>query len=471
MVLSDGEKDAGRVAKIECKKIEKKFSKMAQKTWPALSTCVWVVKVAVSDMVHNEIIAGLDLGTTKVCAIVGEMAEDTLDVIGVGTVPSRGLKKGVVVNIESTVQAIRSAIEQAEAMAGCSIQTVYAGIAGSHIRGMNQEGIAAISSREVTSQDVERVLEQAKAIPLPSDRQVIHVLPQEYVVDGQDGIREPVGMSGVRLEARAHVITAATMSIQNITKCAERCGLHVADLVLQPLASAEAVLSEDEKEIGVALVDVGGGTADVIMYSAGAVVYTSVIPLGGMNFTNDIASGLRTPLAEAERIKIRYGCASAQTVDADETIEVPSVGGRPARVIPRRVLADIVEPRAEELLMALRHTLEESGFMDVLASGVVLTGGATLLDGMCELAEQILDLPVRRAVPVGMGGLVDVVRAPSFATAVGLLKYGAGQFRSAQVVESSTVSRRPRVHDDGDDMLPMGAKFGQRVGRWFKEVF
>lgn len=412
-------------------------------------------------MADNEIIAGLDLGTTKVCAIVAEQTDDGLDIIGIGSVPAKGLKKGVVVNIESTVQAIKAAIEQAETMAGVSIGTVYAGIAGSHVRGMNQEGVAAISSREVTQDDVDRVLEQAKAIPLPGDRQVIHVLPQEFIVDDQDGIKEPVGMSGVRLEARVHIVTAATPSIQNIIKCAERCDLHVAEVVLQPLASANAVLSDDEKEIGVALVDIGGGTTDIILYVDGAVVHTSVIPIGGINFTNDVATGLRTPMAEAERIKMKYGCAATSMVDEEETIEVPSVGGRPPRTLPRQVLCDIIEPRAEEIFAAVRHVIAETGFGDMLAAGVVITGGTTLLDGMPELAEQVLGLPVRRGAPVGVGGLIDVVRSPMYSTGVGLVKYGAGRLRSAasRYVEEELIE------------APVGRGWGNRIGQWFREVF
>ncbi|RLB50424.1 MAG: cell division protein FtsA [Deltaproteobacteria bacterium] len=411
-------------------------------------------------MAENEIIAGLDLGTTKVCAIVAEQTDDGLDIIGIGSVPAKGLKKGVVVNIESTVQAIKAAIEQAETMAGVEIGSVYAGIAGSHVRGMNKEGVAAISSREVTQDDVDRVLDQAKAIPLPGDRQVIHVLPQEFIVDEQDGIREPVGMSGVRLEARVHLVTAATPSIQNIIKCAERCDLHVAEVVLQPLASAKAVLSEDEKEIGVALVDVGGGTTDIIVYVDGAVVHTSVIPIGGINFTNDIATGLRTPMAEAERIKMKYGCASTNMVDEEETIEVPSVGGRPPRTLPRQVLCDIIEPRAEEIFSAVRHVIAETGYGDMLAAGVVITGGTTLLDGMPELAEHVLGLPVRRGAPVGIGGLIDVVRSPAFSTGVGLVKYGAERLRNA-------------VHAEDEELIevPTGDGWGAKIGGWFREVF
>ena len=409
-------------------------------------------------MAENEIIAGLDLGTTKVCAIVAEQTHDGLDVIGIGSVPSKGLKKGVVVNIESTVQAIRAAIEQAETMAGVEIGTVYAGIAGSHVRGINQEGVAAIANREVARDDVDRVLEQAKAIPLPGDRQVIHVIPQEYIVDAQDGIREPIGMSGVRLEARVHVVTAATSSIQNIIKCAERCDLYVAEVVLQSLASADAVLSEDEKEIGAALIDIGGGTTDIVLYVDGAVVHTSVVPIGGINFTNDIATGLRTPMAEAERIKIKYGCASTAMIDEDETIEVPSVGGRAPRVLPRRVLCDIIEPRAEEIFAACAHVINETGYADMLHSGAVITGGATLLDGMPELAEQVLGIPVRRAAPTGLGGLIDVVRSPAYATGVGLVKYGAKKLRHA-------VRPTPVME------MPIPPKIGRRIGQWFKEVF
>jgi len=409
-------------------------------------------------MADNEIIAGLDLGTTKVCAIVAEQTDDGIDIIGIGSVPSKGLKKGVVVNIESTVQSIRAAIEQAETMAGCEIRTVYAGVAGSHVRGLTKEGVAAISNREVSMSDVDRVLEQAKAIPLPSDRQVLHVLPQEFIVDDQDGIREPVGMSGVRLEARVHLVTAATTSIQNIIKCAERCGLYVAEVVLEPLASADAVLSEDEKEIGVALIDIGGGTTDVVVYVDGAVVHTSVIPIGGINLTNDIATGLRTPVAEAERIKIKYGCAATSMVDEEETIEVPSVGGRSARILPRHVLCQIIEPRVDEIFQAVHHVIAETGFVDMLASGAVITGGTTLLDGMPERAEQVLGLPVRRGAPIGVGGLVDVVKSPAYSTGVGLVKYGAQKLRSAPKLEEKIV-------------VPTRFGWSTKIGEWFKEVF
>ncbi len=409
-------------------------------------------------MAENEIIAGLDLGTTKVCAIVAEQTDDGLDIIGIGSVPARGLKKGVVVNIESTVQAIRAAVEQAETMAGVEINTVYAGIAGSHVRGMNQEGVAAIGNREVASEDVSRVLEQAKAVPLPGDRQVLHVLPQEYIVDEQDGIKAPIGMAGVRLEARVHMVTAASTSVANIIKCAERCGLYVEEVVLQPLASANAVLSGDEKEIGGVLIDIGGGTSDIIIYVDGAVVHTSVIPIGGINLTSDIATGLRTPIAEAERLKIKYGCASSRMVDDEETIEVPSVGGRAPRILPRRVLCDIIEPRVEEIFAASRHVIGETGFTDMLASGAIITGGTTLLDGMPELAEEVLGLPVRRAAPTGVGGLIDVVKSPSYATGVGLVKYGAERIALAP-------------HNTRASDAPPSRSIGGRLGAWFREVF
>lgn len=412
-------------------------------------------------MATGDIIAGLDLGTTKVCAIVAEQTEDGLDIIGIGSVPSKGLKKGVVVNIESTVQAIRAAIEQAGTMAGVEINTVYAGIAGSHVRGTNVEGVAAIQTREVTKDDVARVLEQAKAVPLPGDRQVLHVLPQEYIVDDQDGIREPVGMSGVRLEARVHMVTAASTSVANLIKCAERCDLFVPETVLQPLASADAVLSDDEKEIGVALIDIGGGTTDLILYVDGAVVHTSVIPIGGINLTNDIATGLRTPMAEAERLKIKYGCAATNLVDEDETIEVPSVGGRAPRVLPRRILCDIIEPRVEEIFQAARHVLAETGYTDMLASGVVITGGTTLLDGMPEHAEAVLGLPVRRGAPTGVGGLIDVVRSPAYATGVGLVKYGAA--RLGDWDEDVSVADEVEVPAEGG--------LASRISGWFREVF
>ena len=374
---------------------------------------------------RDELIVGLDIGTTKVAAIVGEITEDGIDVIGIGTAPSRGLRKGVVVNIDATVQSIERAIEEAEHMAGCEISSVYAGIAGGHIKGLNSHGTVAVKDKEVRQGDIDRVIESAKAVAIPMDREIIHVLPQEYVVDEQDGIREPLGMSGVRLEAKVHIVTAAVASAQNIVKCANRCGLEVADIVLEPLASAEAVLHDDEKELGVALLDIGGGTTDLAIFVDGAIVHTSVLPIGGSHMTGDIAVGLRTPLESAERIKIKHGCATPSLVDPNEMIEVPSVGGRAPRILSRATLTEILMPRVEEIFSCVRKEIIRAGFEDVLASGVVLTGGSTILEGMAELAEEVLGVPARRGQVKGIGGLVDVVRSPAYATGVGLVRYGA----------------------------------------------
>lgn len=423
----------------------------------------------------GDIIVGLDIGTTKVCAIVGEVGTEGVDITGVGEAKSKGLRKGVVVNIESTVASIREAIEKAGNMAGVEIATVYAGIAGSHVQGLNSHGIVSIANHEVAQEDVARVLDQARRISLPMDRQVIHALPQDYIVDHQDGVREPVGMSGVRLEARVHLVTAAAASIQNVTKCAERCGLHVAELVLEPLASAEAVLTDDEKEIGVALVDIGGGTTDVVIYVDGSLVHTSVIPLGGLNLTGDIATGLRTPLAEAERIKIRHGCAMAAMVDQSETIEVSSVGGRGARSIPKQVLVEIIEPRMEEIFALVRRVIQDSGHYEVLGAGVVLCGGATLLEGTVELAESVLGLPVRRGTPMGVGGMNEMVKGPQHATAVGLLKYGAMRPAAVPVlVSTAPQSARPGSPGrdaQGEAQAAQAQSFGTKLWGWFREVF
>jgi cell division protein FtsA len=373
----------------------------------------------------DELIVGLDIGTTKIAAIVGELTEDGLDIIGIGTAPSRGIRKGVVVNIDSTVQSIEKAIEEAEHMAGCEITTVYAGIAGGHIKGINSHGTVAVKDREVRDGDVSRVIESAKAVALPMDREIIHVLPQEYIVDEQDGIREPLGMAGVRLEAKVHIVTAAVTSAQNVVKCCNRCGLQVADIVLEPIAAAESVVHDDEKELGVALVDIGGGTTDIAIFNDGAIVHTSVLPLGGNHVTNDIAVGLRTPLDAAEKIKQRYGCAAPALTNPEETIEVPSVGGRQPRILSRSVLTDIIQPRMQEIFEHVRKEIVKSGHEDLLASGVVLTGGATSLEGTVELAEEVLGFPTRRGTPRGIGGLVDVVRTPAYATGVGLVLYGA----------------------------------------------
>ncbi len=422
----------------------------------------------------GDIIVGLDIGTTKTLAVVGEVGADGVDITGVGEARSKGLRKGVVVNIESTVTSIKEAVERAGNMAGVEIATVYAGIAGSHVRGVNSHGIVSIANHEVSSDDVERVLDQARRISMPLDRQVIHVLPQDYIVDQQDGVREPVGMSGVRLEARVHLVTAAVASVQNVTKCAERCGLHVAELVLEPLASAEAVLTEDEKEIGVAMVDIGGGTTDVVVYVDGALVHTAVIPLGGMNLTNDIATGLRTPVGEAERIKLRHGCALQSMVDPGDSIEVPGVGGRGARTIARQYLASIAEPRMDELFRLVAKIIHDSGYAELLGAGVVLAGGATLLEGTPELAEQVLGMPIRRGIPMGVGGMVEMVKSPAYATAVGLLKYGAT--RPAKAEKAAAVGRQllqPQVPAavQAAAMDPSNPKLGTKFWEWLREVF
>ncbi len=375
---------------------------------------------------QDEIIVGLDIGTTTIAAVVGELNEDGLDIIGVGTAPSKGMRKGVVVNIDATVNAIQQAVQEAEHMAGCDISTIYVGIAGGHIRGLNSHGIVAVKDKEVRDNDVERVIDAAKAVAIPADREILHVVPQQYIIDEQDGIRDPLGMSGVRLEAKVHITTTLVSSAQNVVKCANRCGLEVADIVLEPLASAEAVVEDDEKELGVALIDIGGGTTDIVLYVDGAMVHSAVLPLGGFQVTNDIAVGLRTPLQAAETIKRLHGSCLPFLIDEDEKIEVPSVGGREAREVSRQTLVSkIIQPRIEEIFQHVHKELQDSGYLGQLAAGVVLTGGCTLLDGLPELAETVLDLPARRATPSGVGGLVDIVSSPEFATAVGLVRYGA----------------------------------------------
>ncbi|MBL8951300.1 MAG: cell division protein FtsA [Myxococcaceae bacterium] len=373
----------------------------------------------------GEIVVGLDIGTTKICAIVGEISDEGIDIIGIGTHPSKGLRKGVVVNIESTVGSIRRAIEEAEAMAGTEISHVYTGIAGGHIKGFGSRGVVALKDKEVREADIARVIEQAKTVNIPVDREVIHVLPQEFIVDDQGGIKEPLGMAGYRLEAKVHIVTGAVASAQNIVKCANKTGLNVADIVLQPLASSEAVLTDEEKELGVCLVDIGGGTTDIAIFAGGSIVHTAVIALGGNNLTNDIAVGLRTPVHEAERIKQKYGCSMASMVDKSDMIEVPSVGGREPRVMGRQILSEILEPRVEEIFQLVHREIERNGFAEMLTSGVVITGGSTLLPGMNELAEEVMGVPVRRGTPRGIGGLVDVVKSPIYATGVGLVVYGA----------------------------------------------
>lgn len=386
-----------------------------------------------SKRIERELIVGLDIGTSKVVAIVAAPILDAgpndnkLEIIGIGSHPARGMKKGVVVNIESTVQSIQRAIEEAELMAGCQIHSVFAGIAGSHIRSLNSHGTVAIRDKEVTQGDLDRVLDAARAVHFPGDQQLLHVLPQEFIIDNQEGIREPIGMSGVRLEAKVHLITGAVSAAQNITKCIERCGLVVDGIILEQMASSYAVLEQDEKELGVCLVDIGGGTTDIAVFIDGAIRHTAVIPIAGDQVTNDIAVALRTPTQYAEEIKIKYACALTQLAREDETIEVPSVGDRPPRQLARQTLAEVVEPRYEELLMLVQAELRRSGFEEMLAAGVVLTGGSSKMEGAIELAEEVFHLPVRLGVPQHVGGLVDVVRNPIHATGVGLLLFGNEQ--------------------------------------------
>ncbi|MCC6952900.1 MAG: cell division protein FtsA [Deltaproteobacteria bacterium] len=384
-----------------------------------------------------DIVVGLDIGTTKIAVIVAQRGMGgKVDVIGIGTHPSKGLRKGVVINIEATVESIRAAVEEAELMAGCEISTVYAGIAGSHIKGFNSHGIVAVKSKEVTGKDVERVIDAARAVAIPMDREILHILPQEYIVDEQDGIREPIGMSGVRLEAKVHIVTGAVASAQNIVKSANRVGLSVSDIVLESIASAEAVLSPEEKELGVALVDIGGGTTDITLFHAGAVKHTAVLPLGGNHLTNDISNGLRTPASSAEEIKRRYGSALRSLVHSSETVEVPSTGGREARVMSRQLLAEIVEARMEEIYTLVHREIVRSGFDEFLTAGVVLTGGTVQLEGAAELGEQIFQMPVRVGVPTHIGGLVDIVSSPAYSTGVGLVLYGARDGERAAIRHS-----------------------------------
>jgi cell division protein FtsA len=373
----------------------------------------------------KKIIVGLDVGTSKVVAIVGEVKDDaTIEVIGLGSHPSRGLKKGVVVNIESTVQSIQRAVEEAELMSGVEIESVYAGIAGSHVSSLNSHGIVAIKDREVTHADVERVIDAARAVPIPADQKILHILPQEFIIDNQEGIHDPIGMSGVRLEAKVHMVTGAVSAAQNIIKCVRRCGLEVNDLILEQLASSYAVLQDDEKDLGVCLADIGGGTTDIAVFTGGSIRHTGVIPIAGDQVTNDIAVALRTPTQHADEIKLKYACALTQLAAADETIEVPSIGERPPRRLSRQTLAEVVEPRYEELLALVQAELRRSGFEDLVAGGVVLTGGSAKMEGLIELAEEVFHMPVRLGMPCYVTGLADVVRNPIHATGVGLLLYG-----------------------------------------------
>lgn len=374
----------------------------------------------------DNVLIGLDLGTTKVCAIVGEVKDGgQVDIIGIGISPSHGLKKGVVVNIDSTVESIKKAVHEAELMAGVPINSVYVGISGGHIKGINSRGVAAIKNKEVGATDVARAIDGARAVNIPMDQQILHVLPQEFIIDDQDGIKDPLGMSGTRLDVKVHIITGAVTAIQNITKSCSRAGLTVNDLVLQPLASSRAVLTAEEQELGVVVVDIGGGTTDVAFFLESSLWHTEVLPIGGNHFTNDIAIGLRTPTSEAEKIKIKYGCALSSLVRHEETLDVPSVGGRPPRLLSRQILCEIIEPRVEELFGIVQQRLKKTGFEDMFASGVVLTGGTALMEGVQDAAERYLGLPVRRGTPRNIGGLMDVVNSPIYATGVGLVLWGA----------------------------------------------
>ena len=400
-------------------------------------------------------IVGLDIGTTKICAVVADCTESGVDIIGIGTHPSRGLRKGVVVDIDATVNSIKSAVEEAELMADCEITSVYAGIAGGHIRGFNSHGIVAVKDREVSENDVRRVIDAAKAVAIPMDREVIHVLPQEFIIDDQDGIHEPLGMSGVRLEAKIHIVTAAVTSAQNIVKCANKAGLNVVDIVLEPLASSEAVLASDERDLGVCLIDIGGGTTDIAVFAEGSIKQTSVLGLGGSHVTNDIAIGLRTPFDEAERIKKKFGLAAARFLGSDDVINVPSVGGRRPREISRKILCEIIEARVDEILSLAQQELVKAGLQDRIPSGVVLTGGCSALEGLSELAEEIFEAPVRRGTPSHIGGLQDVVRSPMYATGVGLVLYGNHQ-------TNSRTHSRFRIRDES-----IFRRVKQRMREWF----
>ena len=385
----------------------------------------------------ENMIVGLDIGTSKVVAIVAALSEGgELEIVGTGIAPSTGLKKGVVVNIEATVDSIRRAIEEAELMAGCSIHSVYAGIAGSHIRSLNSHGIVAIKDREVQELDIERVIDAARAVAIPADQEILHVVPQEYIIDNQEGVREPTGMSGVRLEAKVHLVTCAANAAQNIKKCIRRCGLEVEDIILEQLASSSAVLTEDEKQLGVALVDIGGGTSAIAIYTEGAIRYTGVIPIAGDQVTNDIAMALRTPTPHAEELKIKYACALAKLARPEETVKVPSVGDREARDLSRQSLAEVVEPRYDELFTLIQAELRRSGFEELIAAGVVLTGGSSKMEGVVELAEEIFHMPVRIGTPVNVKGLSDIVNNPIYSTGVGLLHFGAQAQRKESAGES-----------------------------------
>lgn len=413
-------------------------------------------------VMDDGLLVGLDIGTTKICVVVARVAEGKVNIVGIGSHPSTGLRKGVVVNMDSTVNSIKKAVEEAELMAGIKIDSCLVGIAGAHIKSFNSNGVVAIKDKEVKADDVARAIDAAKAVAIPADRELIHVIPQEYIIDDQDGIKDPIGITGVRLEVKTHIVTGSVSSAQNIIKCCRLAGLNVDDIILSQLASSEATLTPEEKEIGVALVDIGGGTSDIAVFINGAIKFTSVLPYGGNNITNDIAIGLRTPLEEAEKIKKKYGCAFANMIGANETIEVPSVGGRKPRTLMRKTLADIIEPRVEEISSLIYQEIKKSGSERLLASGVVITGGCANLEGIAELAENIFNLPARRGYPIGLGGLVDVVNNPIYATGVGLLVYG---FKNTKIRKRS-FKKAARFKD-----FVNSRKLLNRMRDWFKEIF
>lgn len=390
-------------------------------------------------MQKNGYIVGLDIGTKKAAAIIGEITEDKkIEIIGVGTSESRGLRKGVVVNLDATVNAIKKAQEEAELMAGVEIESAFIGISGAHIKSFNSRGVIAVSgrNREITHEDIKRVINQSKAVSIPPDREIIHVIPQEFIVDEQDGIKDPMGMSGIKLEVNVHIVTSALTSVQNLRTCIERAGIEIEDVFLNQIAAATSTLTPDEQELGVGLIDIGGGTTEVAIFERGSLWYTSIVPLGGDNFTNDIAVGLRTPIPEAEKIKKKFGCVASPLVDEEETIEVPAVGrGRKPRVLSRQILADIIQPRAEEIFRLIDNDIKRMGYEKSLNSGVVITGGTAMLDGLEEVAEEIFDLPIRRGDPTGVGGLVDRVNTPDFATTVGLILYGYNQLEEKGITK------------------------------------
>ena len=403
----------------------------------------------------GNVLVGLDIGTTKTCVVVGEITESGIDIVGVGSHPSDGIRKGVVVNIESTVESIKRAVAAAEDVSGYSIKSVYAGIAGTHIRGQNSLGIVAVKAREIDEDDMEKAIEAAKAIAVPMDREILHALPQSFVVDEQEGIRYPVGMSGVRLEAKVHVVTSGVTSLHNIINAITRVGLDINEIVLEQLAASEAVLSSDEKDLGVALLDIGGGTTKIAVFTEGCIKHTAVLPIGGNYITSDIAQGLRTPLVDAEDIKIKYGCAHLSLIPKDENIAVASVGGREPREVSRHILGRIIEPRAEEILKMAYREIMKPEFENVLSAGLVLTGGTALMEGIDALAEQVFDMPVRIGSPTGISGLTEVVNSPAYATSVGMIMYG-----------SSCLAKSRAKNGAGF----LGRTFN-KIAQWFAELF